>query len=159
MPIENRNLKPGTKLIARYKKETYHALVIAGEDHRVRYTLTPYDGREYKSPSSLGTAVTGKACNGWSFWSEDTGETTQKETAAWVETEAPTCEAEEPEETYIPVEGEELAHSAAATFRRVPNQRGVDQGQVRLYCDSCHNSFIVPQEKNPETCPAGHLTS
>ena len=29
MPIENRNLEPGTKLIATYKKEVYHALVVA----------------------------------------------------------------------------------------------------------------------------------
>jgi len=60
MPIENRNLEPGTKLIATYKKETYHALVVAGAEGKVLYQLSPYDGREFKSPSSLGTAVTGK---------------------------------------------------------------------------------------------------
>ena len=26
MPIENRYLEPGTKLVATYKKETYHAV-------------------------------------------------------------------------------------------------------------------------------------
>jgi hypothetical protein len=60
MPIENRNLEPGTKLIATYKKETYHALVVASTEGKVLYQLSPYDGREFKSPSSLGTAVTGK---------------------------------------------------------------------------------------------------
>ena len=28
MPIENRNLEPGTRLVATYKMETFHALVI-----------------------------------------------------------------------------------------------------------------------------------
>jgi hypothetical protein len=32
MPIENRNLSPGTKLFATYKKETYHALVVASTE-------------------------------------------------------------------------------------------------------------------------------
>ncbi len=61
MPIENRNLEPGTRLIARYKKETYHAEVVAGEEGKVLYQLE--DGREFKSPSSAGTAITGKACS------------------------------------------------------------------------------------------------
>jgi hypothetical protein len=73
MPIENRNLEPGTKLIATYKKEAYHGLVVEGEGGKVLYQLTPHDGKEYKSPSSLGTAATGKPCNGWTFWSIDTG--------------------------------------------------------------------------------------
>ena len=158
MPIENRNLEPGTKMVATYKKEEYHALVVASEDGKVKYQLSPNDGREFKSPSSLGTAVTGKACNGWAFWSLDTGEALETETAAPAETEAPTSEAEEPEEpTYIPLE-EESAEPPTATFRRVPNQRGVDEGQVRLYCDSCQSSFIVPEDRNPETCPQGHYS-
>jgi hypothetical protein len=45
MPIENRNLEPGTKLIATYKKETYHALVVASTEGKVLYQLSPYDGR------------------------------------------------------------------------------------------------------------------
>ena len=67
MAIENRNLEPGTKLIARYKKEEYRAEVVAGEEGKPKYRLA--DGREFKSPSSAGTAITGKACNGWAFWS------------------------------------------------------------------------------------------
>ena len=70
MPIENRNLEPGTKLMATYKKEKYQAEVVAGEVGKVRYRLA--DGREFKSPSSAGTAITGKACNGWTFWSLET---------------------------------------------------------------------------------------
>ena len=71
MAIEDRNLEPGTKLIAKYKKEEYKAEVIAGEDGKVKYRLA--DGREFKSPSSAGTAITNKACNGWAFWSVEAG--------------------------------------------------------------------------------------
>ena len=59
------------------------------------------------------------------------------------------------ETTYEPLE-EGTPEPPVGSFRRVPNQRGVDEGQVRLYCDTCHNSFTVPEEKNPETCPMGH---
>ena len=157
MAIENRNLEVGTKLIATYKKVQYHGLVVDGDDRKVRYQLVPYDGKEYKSPSSLGTAVTGKACNGWSFWSLDPVATTVTETAASTEADAPISEVEEPEEpTYIPVEEGELPEPTTAKFHRVPNQKNVDPGQVRLHCYTCKNSFIVPQERNPETCPAGH---
>ena len=79
MAIENRTLEAGTKLIAKYKKEEYRAEVIAGEDGKVKYRLT--DGREFKSPSSAGTAITGKACNGWAFWEVDPGEEPAKETS------------------------------------------------------------------------------
>mgnify|MGYP001123570603 CR=1 FL=1 len=67
MAIENRDLKTGTKLIARFKKEEYRAEVVAGEEGKIRYRLA--DGKEFKSLSSAGTAVTTKACNGWAFWS------------------------------------------------------------------------------------------
>ena len=78
MAIENRDLEAGTKLIAKYKKEEYRAEVIAGHEGKVKYRLA--DGREFKSPSSAGTAITSKACNGWAFWSVVTeGEKTPEE--------------------------------------------------------------------------------
>ncbi len=169
MPIKNRNLKPGTKLVAKYKKETYHGFVSTGENGKVLYQLTPSDGKEYKSPSSLGTAVTGKACNGWSFWSVDAEAESEPDPATEQEANpqppaAPETEPE-PEDTieedaveavYSPLEEDADPPQKPASFRRVPNQRGVDPGQERLYCDTCHNSFIVPEDKNPETCPMGH---
>ena len=157
MAIENRNLEPGTKLIATYKKASYHGLVGDGDDRKVRYQLVPHDGKEYKSPSSLGTAVTGKACNGWSFWSVDTGEAQEGGTTASTETEAesPTSESEEPEEpTYVPVEEESADPPSTGSFKRVANQKGVDAGQVRLYCDTCQGSFIVPaSDEGPHLDP------
>jgi hypothetical protein len=68
MPLENRNLEPGTALVARYKKQEYRAELVAGEDGKVLIRLE--DGRQFKSPSAAGSAVMGGvACNGWRFWS------------------------------------------------------------------------------------------
>ena len=164
MAIENRNLEPGTKLIAKYKKEEYRVEVIAGEEGKIMYRLA--DGREFKSPSSAGTAISGKACNGWAFWSLGTGAAHEGPP----ETEAPLKEDAEPESTlsedspeaageeqsYDPVEEQFEEPSTGERFRRVPNQRGVEEGQVRLYCDSCQGSFTSPADQTVDTCPEGH---
>jgi hypothetical protein len=168
MAIQDRNLTPGTRLVATYKKETFHALVVPGPEGKVLYQLSPYDGREFKSPSSLGTAVTGKACNGWALWSVDTSDTevgaetaTAQEPPAEVNTGLEEPELEEGTQTEN-ASGEEAsqedatAQPATAGFRRVPNQRGVPEGEVRLYCDACQASFTSPLGPQPDTCPQGH---
>jgi hypothetical protein len=67
MPLENRNLEPGTVLTARYKKQDRTCEVVQTDDG-LRYRLD--DGTEHKSPSSAGkAAMGGVACNGWRFWS------------------------------------------------------------------------------------------
>ena len=67
MPLENRNLEPGTVLVARYKKQD-RACEVVQTDEGLRYRLD--DGTEHKSPSSAGkAAMGGVACNGWRFWS------------------------------------------------------------------------------------------
>ena len=72
MPIEDRNLSAGTKLVGRYKGQPYRAEVMETGDGP-RYRLE--DGREFKSPSSAGSAVMGGvSCNGWRFWSIETEE-------------------------------------------------------------------------------------
>jgi hypothetical protein len=76
MSIEDRNLKPGTVLVARHRKKDYRAEVRAGEDGKVAYRLR--DGREFTSPSAAGSAVMGgTACNGWRFWSVEGSEPTK----------------------------------------------------------------------------------
>jgi len=55
MAIQDRNLSVGTKLYARYKGQTYTAEVIEKEGGTA-YRLP--DGREFKSPSAAGTAIT-----------------------------------------------------------------------------------------------------
>ena len=71
MPIDGGmrdKLEPGTVLVAKYKGAKHRAEVVTGEDGKTLYRLE--DGREFKSPSSAGSAVMGGvACNGWRFWS------------------------------------------------------------------------------------------
>lgn len=70
MPIEDRNLKAGTKLVARYKGQEYTCTVMEGDDKGRRFMLGPDDNRVFKSPSAAGSAIMGgNACNGWRFWS------------------------------------------------------------------------------------------
>jgi hypothetical protein len=71
MPIENRELEAGTRLVARHKGKEHVCEVVETKDG-LRYRV---DDPEYKdfffnSPSSAGRAVTGGvAVNGWKFWS------------------------------------------------------------------------------------------
>jgi hypothetical protein len=70
MAIQDRNLSVVTKLYARFKGTTYTAELVETEGAKL-YRLS--DGREFKSPSTAGTAITGKACNGWAFWTVGNG--------------------------------------------------------------------------------------
>ncbi len=79
MPIENRDLAAGTRLVARYKGQE-HVLEVVQTEGGLRYRLA--DGREFKSPSSAGKAVTGGACNGWVFWSVEGTEKPKREPKA-----------------------------------------------------------------------------
>jgi hypothetical protein len=73
MAITDRNLTVGTKLWARCKGEVHTAEVVLNPKRNddsgrpIAYRLS--DGRDFRSPSAAGTAITGKACNGWAFWS------------------------------------------------------------------------------------------
>ena len=142
MAIENRDLEPGTKLIARYKKEEYRAEVTAADEGKVKYRLA--DGREFKSLSSAGTAITTKACNGWAFWSLET------DVADSPEPENPEGQDEAAEDA------ETQDQPPSGQFRRVPNQKGVGEGEVRLYCDACRSSFTSSADQPAAACPKGH---
>jgi hypothetical protein len=66
MPIENRELAAGTRLVARHKKQDFVCEVVQTDDG-LRYRV---DGKDFNSPSSAGREVTGGvAVNGWKFWS------------------------------------------------------------------------------------------
>jgi hypothetical protein len=81
MSIEDRNLKPGTVLVARYKKAQHRCEVVAGEDGKVLYRIK--GGKEYGSPSAAGSAVMGgTACNGWRFWTPEGQEPARKAASA-----------------------------------------------------------------------------
>jgi hypothetical protein len=83
MPIENRELAAGTRLVARYKKQDRTCEVVETADG-LRYRLD--DGTEHRSPSSAGkAAMDGVACNGWRFWSIEGTETPKREPKAKAE--------------------------------------------------------------------------
>jgi DNA-directed RNA polymerase subunit M/transcription elongation factor TFIIS len=159
MPIENRNLTPGTKLIGKYHKQTYHADVIEGEDKKLKYKLE--DGREFKSPSGAGMAVTGHPCDGWKFWNVETPETANLEEENEDQPES-TAEAvvenAQPAVTEV-AEEPSTAEKKAKIIYRLPNQKGVPEGKTRWYCKECGESFLVDAGILPKTCPAGHTNS
>ena len=137
MPIENRNLIVGTKLVAKYKKQTHNAEVVGGEGDKVLYRLE--DGQKFKSPSAAGSAImNGKACNGWRFWSLDQE----------LDQAAPTVSESEPE-------SEEVPTPKSRVIRKLPNQKGLPEGAVRLYCDICKESFVSDTSNESPACPTG----
>ena len=135
MAIEDRNLKLGTRLVANYRKQAHACMVEKTEEgDGVLFVLE--DGRKFKSLSSAARAVMGgKAVNGWRFWSVQGTEPKDKE-------------------------GGEKPEAQAATAKRlvyrVPNQKGVAEGQSRWFCRACMKGFVIVGGGQPEVCPEGH---
>ncbi len=129
MPIENRNLEPGTVLTARYKKQE-HTCEVVQTDDGLRYRLD--DGTMHKSPSSAGKAVIGHACNGWAWWSLAGAEKPKRE---------PTAKADKPKK--------EPAAEKPAKRKAAPKESGAKKGKaVRAAangesygCGACGETF------------------
>jgi hypothetical protein len=148
MPINDRNLKLGTKLIGRYHKQRHSCDVVEGEGGKLRYRLA--DGRDFKSPSAAGMAITGHACDGWVFWSVET-------TVAPQPTETKAVATEDQKKT--PIEAAPAGKKPVKVKKqifRLPNQNGVPDGQVRWFCHGCAKSFMVAAGETPKACPQGH---
>src|SRR4051794_22420457 len=129
MPIEDRNLTTRTQLVGSYKKETYSCMVESGEGGKLAYVLA--DGRSFKSPSSAAGAVMGgKAVNGWMFWSVASGEATGTIVAT---------------------------PKTKRVIYRQPNQRGVEAGLTRYWCNACMKGFVAEEVVVSLACPDGHL--
>ena len=135
MAIEDRNLTVGTRLVANYRKQAHVCMVERAEEgEAIRFVLE--GARKFKSPSSAASAVMGgKAVNGWRFWSVQGAEPTDKEGGERPETQA--------------------AKSKRLVYR-VPNQKGLTEGQSRWFCRACMKSFVIGGDRQPEACPAGH---
>ena len=132
MTIENRNLKPGTVLVAVYpargpKHKEYHCEVVAGEEGKVAYRLK--DGRKFTSPSAAGTAVMGgTACNGWRFWSPV---------------------GEEPKPKRTSKKGGNPGKGKNGLIERLEDGR--------FFCSACMEPFDAPEGVEPLGCPQGHM--
>src|SRR5512140_1539413 len=139
MTIENRDLPVGTKLVGTHKKTTYVCEVVEIPDGGTRFQLE--DGRLFNSPSAAGKAVmNGISCNGWRFWSV-AGEGGRVEPAPALERES---------------RREPSTAKAKRQVKKLPNQRGVEAGQVRWFCPLCMKSFVVAEGEQPDRCPEGH---
>ena len=137
MAIEDRNLTVGTRLVANYRKQAHACRVEKAEEgDGVLFVLE--DGRKFKSPSSAASAVMGgKAVNGWRFWSVQGTEPKDKEGG------------EKP--------GETQAVNSKRLVYRVPNQKGLTEGQSRWFCRACMKGFVIEDgDGQPEACPEGH---
>lgn len=127
MSITDRNLAAGTMLVARYKGKEYTAEVVKTKEG-VHYRLE--DGREFKSPSSAGSAVMGgSACNGWRFWSLANGEAIKAKA------------------------GKRERKGRKKKTGRTAFER-LEDG--RYFCSACMGAFEVADDQEPETCPNGH---
>ena len=160
MPIHDRNLKAGTKLIGKYHKHPYKCEVVEVEG-KLRYRLE--DGREFKSPSAAGMAITGHPCDGWVFWSVETSSeastTEVKQEPSQKEPPEQNPQTQEPESggTGEPVQTPEK--TTPVNFFKMEWQKAVPKGQTRWHCNLCNKHFLAPADTTPDTCPQGHKTS
>ena len=128
MTIEDRDLKDGTRLEAKYKGETWTAEVGQTEEG-LRIKLE--DGRLFKSLSSAGSAIMGgKACNGWRFWSL-AGEAKEEE----AKKERKAKKATKPKQNGGPISRME---------------------DGRYWCSNCMEPFETADDLEPTECPQGH---
>ena len=135
MAIEDRNLTAGTRLVASYRKQAHVCMVEKPEEGEGNVFVLE-DGRKFKSLSSAASAVMGgKAANGWRFWS---------------------VEGTEPKAREGGDEPEARAVKAKRLVYRVPNQKGIAEGQSRWFCRACMKGFVVEGGGQPEICPEGH---
>jgi hypothetical protein len=143
MAIKNRDLKPGTVLTGHYHK-VEHTCAVVESDGKLCFQVD--DGAIFKSISAAGSAVTGQACNGWSFWSETDRIASDSQPA---QTDTIKTGSKEANEADV---------DKKSVCRRNPNQKGVPQGQVRWHCYACRKSFLLPSAQVPAGCP-GHPVS
>jgi hypothetical protein len=161
MPIENRNLAKGTKLVGRYHKQSYSCEVTENAEGKLHYHLE--DGREFKSPSAAGMAITGHACDGWVFWSvqtEGSAPTPEEENRTQTESTSEPAAADASQTT----QPEPIKNATKTDLKKtgvflVPNQKGVPEGQIRWFCRECGKSFMASAVRLPGICPAKHQVS
>jgi len=149
MPLENRNLEPGTVLVARYKKQGRTCEVVQTEEG-LRYRLD--DGSEHKSPSSAGkAAMGGVACNGWRFWSLQGAEKPRREPKAKVEKPAKKV----PAKAAPKAKGKKAAK--AKTAKKPKAARMAAKGDASYGCGVCPEKF--PTQKKAVAHALTHTTS
>ncbi|MDP9238954.1 MAG: hypothetical protein M3P30_16425 [Chloroflexota bacterium] len=132
MPIENRELAAGTRLVARYKKQDRTCEVVETPDG-VRYRLD--DGTEHRSPSSAGKAVMdGVACNGWRFWSVEGTEKPKREPKVKADKPKKERAAKEPAKT-------KAALKKVKSAKKPKAHRAATKSDASYGCGVCSETF------------------
>jgi hypothetical protein len=49
------------------------------------------------------------------------------------------------------------SRKAVRQLMKLPNQKGVPEGEVRWFCSACQRSFSIEGKQTPASCPEGHL--
>ena len=120
---------------ASYRKQAV-ACIVEKRDEGGGILFVLEDGRKFKSASAAASALLGgKAVNGWRFWSVQGAKPKVKEGG------------EKPEMQ---------ASKAKRLVYRVPNQKGIAEGQSRWFCRACMKGFVIGGDGQPEACPDGH---
>ena len=162
MTITNRNLNPGTRLEATYRKQRFAAVV--DEDGSI-VLQAQSEGvlpsqRSFKSLSKAANAITGNSVNGWRFWS--------LLEAAPTGDDGPDEDEPGPGlEDQVEFDGRPAPHQGqpaepaktVKVIKRTANQRGLPASQVRYFCSACMAGFTFPEGPAPEACPEGHAAS
>ena len=152
MVIENRTLAGGEEFVARYKG-TEHRVVVLGDEATGFGFEVDGDGKIHKSLSAAGSAVMGgTACNGWRFWSR-AGELPEARVKA--ERKPKATDAPDPEPA-TPRAAKERKSSVLRVIRKIPNQKGVEEGHTKFFCSACMASFVIEGAAEPDVCPKGH---
>ena len=148
MPTDKtETLAPGTEFVANYKKTRYTATVREDGIYVFPAPLTP---GPFKTLSGAGKAVMGGiACNGWRFWSPANGEPTMRPARA--------TRVKESTELGGLWVSSPARPRLARQIKRVPNQKGVEEGKTRWFCSACMAGFQEETGITPATCPQGHL--
>jgi hypothetical protein len=138
MPITDRELAIGTKLVGTHKKTAYVCEVVTTPEGKTAFQLE--DGRIFNSPSSAGKAVmNGVACNGWRFWSVEGTELAKAEKPA---------KASKPKQPNGP--------KRLRLIKKLRSQKDAPEGQTGWFCSACMKGFHMPTGQEPATCPEGH---
>ena len=152
MVIENRTLVGGEEFVARFKGAEHRVVVLGDEATGFGFEVDG-DGKIHKSLSAAGSAVMGgTACNGWRFWSR-AGELPAGRVKADPKTKAADAADGEPS---TPRVAKERKPSVLKVIRKIPNQKGVEEGHTKFFCSACMASFVSEGATEPETCPKGH---
>lgn len=156
MVIENRTLVGGEEFVARYKG-TEHRVVVLGDEATGFGFEVDGDGKIHRSLSAAGSAVMGgTACNGWRFWSR-AGELPEARVRA--EPKAPPkpkADDDADAEPSTPRAAKERKSTVMKVIRRIPNQKGVEEGHTKFFCSACMASFVIEGAVEPDVCPKGH---